>query len=251
MRAIGNGCSFLFIFVSLTQRTMINSVRETVHDFLEKNNRGWLKPERFNNYAYLAQLEIFESYFYDYARWLVLQNKRQSGSEYANIPRNIREKLDIFQKEGTMTYSVDRFTTPADTYRVLDIFYGGDFVDEVSQRRLALLNKSNHTAPSTDYPVYVRLEDDYVIYPATIITAVTCSYIRTPATPKWTYNTVAGNPVFNASANDYQDFEIHPSDEYRLVVKILGYAGVSVREADIVAYAEGQEQQKKQTETRA
>jgi len=230
---------------------MINAVRDTVHDFLEKNNRGWLKPERFNNYAYLAQLEIFESYFYDYAKWLVGQNNRQSGSEYANIPKNIREKLDIFQKNGTMTYSVDRFTVPADNYRILDIFYGGDFVDEVSQRRLALLTKSNSTAPSTTYPVYIRLEDDYLVYPATIVTGVTCSYIRTPETPKWTYTSSAGNPVFNISAGDYQDFEIHPSDEHRLVVKILGYAGVSIREIDVVKYADAKEQQKNQTESRA
>jgi len=231
--------------------TMIDAVRDTVHDFLEKNNRGWLKPERFNNYAYLAQLEIFESYFYDYAKWLMLQSNRQSGSGYANIPAQIREKLDIFHKAGTMTYATDRFTVPTDNYRMLDLYYAGEPIDEVTQRRLVLLTKSNSTAPSTDYPVYVREEDVYVIYPATIITGVTCDYIRTPATPKWTYTTVAGNPVFNISAGDYQDFEIHPADESRLVIKILGYAGVSIREQDIVQYAELQEGQKKQTESRA
>ena len=218
---------------------MINAVRDTVHDFLEKNNRGWLKPERFNNYAYLAQLEIFESYFYDYARWLALQNKRQAGSGYADIPRAIREKLDIFLKsEVTLTHVSDRFTRPTDAYRVLDLFYSGDFIDEVSVRRLRLLNKSNLTAPSTDYPVFIREEDDFLVYPTTIVSGVTADYIRTPATPKWTYTTVSGNPQFNASAVDYQDFEIHPSDEARLVVKILGYAGLSIREADVVQYAE-------------
>tara|TARA_R110000822_G_scaffold36734_14_gene103245 strand:- start:3349 stop:4041 length:693 start_codon:yes stop_codon:yes gene_type:complete len=229
---------------------MINEVRDTVHDFLEKNNRGWLKPERFNNYAYLAQLEIFESYFYDYARWLTMQTNRQGGSMYANIPRLLREKLDRFHKDGVMTYSTDRFTIPVDTYRIMDLYYGGDFIDEVNQRRLMLLNKSNHTAPSTDYPVFVREEDDYVIYPSTIVASVTCSYIRTPEPPKWTYNVISGNPVFNQSAGDYQDFEIHPSDEARLIVKILGYAGVSIREADVVQYAEAQEAQKKQNESR-
>jgi len=230
---------------------MINEVRDTVHDFLEKNNRGWLKPERFNNYAYLAQLEIFESYFYDYARWLSMQNNRESHSMYADIPKIIREKLDIFHKNGAMTYSVDRYTTPADTYRIMDVYYGGEFIDEVNQRRLILLNKSNHTAPSTDYPVFVREEDDYVVYPLTIVTGVTCSYIRTPEVPRWTYDVVAGNPVFNISKGDYQDFEIHPSDEYRLVMKILEYAGVSIREVDIVQYTTAKDLQKKQTETRA
>lgn len=230
---------------------MINSVRETVHDILEKNNRGWLSPEKFNNYAYLAQLEIFESYFYDYARWIKEQNLRKASNVYGDIPKAIREKLDIFhQDSGTLTYSTDHFVPPADCYRVLDLYYGGDFIDEVSQRRLVLLNKSNLTQPSTTYPVYVRSEDNFYVYPTTINTGVTCSYIRIPATPKWTYTTVSGNPQFNQSAGDYQDFEIHPSDEPRLVVKILEYAGVSIREADIVQYAELQEQQKKLTESR-
>lgn len=229
---------------------MINSVRDTVHDFLEKNNRGWLKPERFNNYAYLAQMEILESYFYDYTRWLMMQTGRRTGSMYADIPRQIREKLDIFHKQADLTYSTDKFTPPTDNYRVLDVFYGGDFVDEVSQRRLLLLNKSNLTAPSTDYPVYVRTEDNLYVYPATIITGVSCSYIRKPATPKWTYQVISGNPVFNQSAGDYQDFEIHPSDEHRIVTKILGYAGVSIREKDIVDYAEVQEQKQKINENR-
>lgn len=230
---------------------MINSVRETVHDFLEKNNRGWLKPERFNNYAYLAQMEIFESYFYDYARWLVKQNRRESGSQYADIPRQLREKLDRFLvNDATMNYNTDRFETPANCYRVLDLYFGGDFIDEVSVRRLRLLNKSNLTAPSETYPVFVREEDDYLVYPTTINSDVTVDYIRTPAIPKWTYNTVSGNPIFNPSASDYQDFEIHPSDEARLVVKILGYAGLSIREADVVQYAEMNEAQKKQNESR-
>ena len=230
---------------------MVNSVRDTVHDFLEKNNRGWLKPERFNNYAYLAQLEIFESYFYDYAKWLSRQNNRLTGSGYSNIPKNIREKLDIFHKiDSALTYSTDRFTTPTDNYRILDVFYAGDYVDEVSQRRQLLLTKSKHVAPSTDFPVYVRVEDSIFVYPVTIVTGVSASYVRTPAAPKWTYTTVSGNPQFNQSAGDYQDFEIHPSDEHRLVVKILGFAGVSIREQDIVQYAEAKQAQKKQTENR-
>lgn len=229
---------------------MINSVRETVHDFLEKNNRGWLKPERFNNYAYLAQMEIFESYVYDYGRWVNAEKNKQIGGGYANIPSHFRQKLDIFYKEGDMTYQTAKFVPPVNSYRVIDVFYGDDFVDEVTQRRARLLNKSNLTAPSEEYPIYVRLEDQYVIYPDSINSNVTCGYLRKPLDPKWTFNVISGNPVFNPSKSDFQDFEIHSSDEPRLVVKILEYAGVSIREQEVVSYAEMQEQQKKQNETR-
>lgn len=237
---------------------MIDSVRNTVHDFLEKNNRGWLKPERFNNYAHLAQLEVFESYFYDYNQWLAAQNNRMTNSHYSNIPAGIREKIDIFLKVNQSVTASSGSTYPmaADHYRLMDVYYNGDFVDQVSYRRYLMLNKSNLTAPSTTYPVYVRSENssdefpEITVYPVSITTGVTIDYVRVPATPKWTYTNVSGNPVFNQSASDYQDFEIHPSDEHRLVQKILGFAGVSIRESDIVQYAEMQEQKKKQTESR-
>jgi hypothetical protein len=115
---------------------------------------------------------------------------------------------------------------------------------------LLFLHRNNCQAPSETYPVCSKQEDEYLVYPSSITADVTCSYIRTPAVPKWTYNTVAGNPIFNPSASDYQDFEIHPSDEARLVVKILGYAGLSIREGDVVQYAEMNEAQKKQNESR-
>ena len=43
-----------------------------------------------------------------------------------------------------------------------------------------------------------------------------------------------GNPVFNSSATDYQDLEIHPSDEPKVIMKVLAYVGIHLREADIV-----------------
>jgi hypothetical protein len=63
-------------------------------------------------------------------------------------------------------------------------------------------------------------------------------YIRKPLDPKWTYTVVNNNPLFNPSAADYQDFEIHPSDEPKLIIKILSYMGVSIREQDIFTVAE-------------
>jgi hypothetical protein len=236
----------------------INYIRDVFFDLLEKNNRGWIPPQRFNNYVDLGQQEIFESYFYDYNRWLSLEKTNQSHNDYANIPSNIREKIDIFLKTDVpvTASSGSIYPMPDDHYRLLEVYFGGDFVDQIDNRRVKLLNKSNLTAPSSTYPVYVRSEntnDDFpniILYPTTIITGVTIDYIRKPLTPKWTYTEVGGNPIFNISANDYQDVEIHISDDFRLIQKVLGYAGVSIRENDIIQYSEVKEQQKKNTENR-
>jgi len=55
--------------------------------------------------------------------------------------------------------------------------------------------------------------------------------------------------VFNASAADYQDFELPESDMNGLVNKILQYAGVSVREADVTKFGQSLEAEDRLTET--
>ena len=55
-----------------------------------------------------------------------------------------------------------------------------------------------------------------------------------------------GEPAFDASASDYQDFEVPLDDEVNLILKILQYAGVSIREADVYSFAQSEEQQDNQ-----
>jgi hypothetical protein len=53
--------------------------------------------------------------------------------------------------------------------------------------------------------------------------------------------------MFDQSQPDYQDFQLPNEDEYKLVMKILQYAGVSIREQEVAAYALGQEQHEQPT----
>ena len=59
---------------------MINEVRNTVMAVLNKDNNGYVTPEEFNLFARQAQLELFEEYFYDYSKAVVLMNKRKYNS---------------------------------------------------------------------------------------------------------------------------------------------------------------------------
>jgi hypothetical protein len=85
------------------------------------------------------------------------------------------------------------------------------------------------------------------VYPNTIISAISADYIRYPLAPKWTWVSLSGGePVFDQSALDYQDFELPLSDENNLIIKILQYAGLTIREAEIVQAAKSEEVQDKQ-----
>ena len=71
---------------------------------------------------------------------------------------------------------------------------------------------------------------------------VKAQYIRYPNTPRWTWvNLVEGEPMFNSTAADYQDFELPISDEPSLVAKICQYVGIEIREPEVLAFGQGEE----------
>jgi hypothetical protein len=119
--------------------------------------------------------------------------------------------------------------------------------EAVSMGKIMLLNNSLLTAPSNIYPAYTMSNNGTLtVYPSTIsgYGAVQTVYFRYPKDPKWTFITLTnGEPVFDQSQLDYQDFELPLEDEYKLVVKILQYCGMSIREGEVVQYSLGQEQQ--------
>lgn len=217
-----------------------------------KNNFGYITPEDFNLYAKQAQLDIFEDYFYQYNTWIAKQNARVSGSGYADIVKNIEEVIDSLSSTATLLYGVDSFALPVDYYYLNTVRYNSSKeVDRVSQDKVLNLLSSNLTAPSTLYPCYVINGDNLNVYPTTIISNISTQYIRVPRDPKWTYYELVpgqGEPLFDQSSTDYQDFELPLSDEPSLVAKILQYAGISIREGDLYTFANGEEAKEKQTQ---
>lgn len=243
---------------------MINNVRNTVLSILNKDNRGYIGPEEFNQYAAQAQLEIFEKYFYDYTDAINKRNHSKiytvtaSGSSYADIVNQLEEVIDQFVVNGVLHYNAItlKFYKPGEdpffpnealAYNIDRLIYN-DAVEIEKTNRSKILNLNNSlVAPSVTYPVYTLDNQGIKIYPSSITSNVMVDYIRYPQTPKWTYTSLSGGePIFNQSAADYQDFELPERDEANLIVKILQYAGVSIREMDVVKIAKQDELQNNQ-----
>ena len=235
----------MFIFVKIL--AMINDVRNTVLSIISKDNRGYVTPEEFNLFAKQAQLEIFEQYIYSYSNSIVKQNARMFGEGYTDVPKNMGEVLDSFSTLASLTYSTPYFLPPVDYYYLERVMYNNFEVEKVSQRKIQALLNSNLTAPDVYNPVYTMSEAGLVVYPTTILTNITTQYLRYPKDPVWAYTNIsAGQPVFNPSNAFYQDFELPLSDFSGLVVKILQYAGVSIREMEVVQAAKSEEIQDSQ-----
>jgi hypothetical protein len=119
--------------------------------------------------------------------------------------------------------------------------------EKVTMGKILMLNQSLLTAPSTHYPAYTLANSGTLtVYPVSIsgFGAVQAVYFRYPKPPKWTYISLAsGEPVFDQTQLDYQDFELPLEDEYKLAMKILQYCGISIRETEVAQFAMSQEQQ--------
>ena len=121
--------------------------------------------------------------------------------------------------------------------------------DRVSLSKISLLLNSNLTPPNSLFPSYTQESDKLTVYPSSILTKgqVEAQYFRHPQDPKWTYISLSGGePVFDQSQLDYQDFELPLEDEFKLATKILQYCGISIREMEVAQFGMVQEQQQQQ-----
>jgi hypothetical protein len=176
-----------------------------------------------------------------------ITNGISAGDIVVNSDNRLSAIVTQVSSETNMFLSEDIFTS---TPLIYGIFSPNDKseAEKVTDGRIMALNMSPLTAPSEMFPAYT-LNDIYLntyppINPGFGYGAVAASYFRYPLDPKWTFVTlINGEPAFDQTQPDYQDFELPLEDEYKLIVKILQYCGISIRETQVVQYAMTKEQQ--------
>ena len=222
----------------------VNKVYRAVLSILNKEGRGFLTPEQFNRIGRQVQLDLLERSFYDYNRSMNNMSPT-SSSDYSNLPKNIKEKIDVFSKEATLTLSNGIATltspNPTDIYRIVNIHTSNRTINvqEVTKSELAQINASDLTTPSTSFPVYYKEANSIKFFP-TSVSSASVDYIKQPADPVWAY-TSGTNSSYSFNSGSSQDFELHESDEVDLVLKILAYAGVLIKDPAIVQAVSAEE----------
>lgn len=167
------------------------------------------------------------------------------GDVVTNLTTGLVSTVVLVSSNTTIQLASNIFLATPNTYA---IFSSASIVqaEKVSNGKISLLNNSNLTSPTIQYPAYTLQSDIITMYPNSIQNKgqVECIYFRFPKVPKWTYITLSnGEPVFDQSQTDYQDFELPSEDEYKLVTRILQYCGVSIRETEVTSFALAKEQQ--------
>ena len=244
----------------------VDTVYQRVLAILNKEQRGYVTPQEFNLFANQAQLDIFEQYFYDINQFGRVPGNDTEFSDMLNI---LNEKINLFETNAAMTYNASLYwQTPANLYRLGTIVYANTVTskslyptpntvvntttlveaERINYNEYLMINQSEYLKPTNSRPVFVASTDGYKVYGAAgeLITGVTCNYIKNPAETVWGYQIVYGEALYDATTS--VDFELHDSEETELVVKILEFAGLVVKDIQMYQIADGMEMQTVQQE---
>ena len=229
---------------------MIDQIYKLLQTITNKELRGNVTPSEFNLIAKQVSFEIFREYFEDANRDKNKDNRGLANKNYANLPFNQRQRIDQFSVTASLVFDPSgligepsSFFLPEDIYFIKDrgISHNGNVVDETESSDISFLS-SSLAKPSMSFPVYERFASSIQIFPDTIVSGVTCRYLREPKDPKWTYRSVGGSELFDPSQSDFQDFELHTGEFTNIVIKMLSYFGINIRETEVTQYAEALKQ---------
>ena len=230
----------------------IDTIYQRVLALANKEQRGYITPQEFNLYANHAQMDIFDQYFYD-----LNQFKRIPGNDesYSNMIDILQEKIEIFQANmGEQLSQVNSYTSfvstsslPSDIYRISSITFNGAEIERVTKKECDQAKMSPLTSPTLSRPQYYQTGLSIYVSPKEANNVV-INYIRKPKKVNWTYIVVGDKALLNNSDSNYQDFELHASEETDLVVKILQLSGVGLKDPGLVQVAAAEENRNIQQE---
>lgn len=242
----------------------VNNVYQTVLLVLNKEQRGYITPDEFNKTATQVQLDIFETYFDSLNQQIRVP---QTDFDYSNRQTNIDNKISQFKCFGSCIYSGGKFDLPttdentgtAVAYNGLaasnefsfymlgiPVYTGGTYdveMQKVQRNNIYEILKSNLVRPSKDYPVYIYESDKIQVYPTSIDTDIKTSFIRKPKDVNWAYTIGSTYGEYVYDSNNSKNFELLPDEQVNIVLKILQYSGVIIRDPQIVQAAASEVQQ--------
>lgn len=237
----------------------IDTVYQRVLTILNKEQRGYITPQEFNSLANQAQLDLFEQYFYDINQFGRLHG---NDTEYSDMLNVLNEKINLFEKTASLTYNstTQYFPLPGDLYRVGTVIFNYQTTNQfnitsteqieaerVNKNEFLYINSSPLTKPRNTRPIYFSDLNGIKVYGDNAITTnISLNYIKKPVKVEWAYTMVFEEPLYNA-ANSV-NFELHPSEETELVIKILELGGFLIKDYDAYSTAAAEEAKNTQQE---
>lgn len=238
----------------------VKTVYDTLKGLANKEQRGFITPSIFNNFAPVAQMNVFNSIFgTQMTQGSVVRSKQVSGEREVTPLKNIREDLSMLIKESTIsqTVSTQDYAKPSDFARAISMKTFGSFVlDQTTSipidiiyddAKIEYILRSTLSSPTESKPI-ASLSNTITVYPLSIKRiklryykipqSMTTAGVRSTSNPMYGYVTSPNVEVYNSSTS--YDFELPDYYVPDLVLEISKMVGVNLRDADVYAYASNQ-----------
>ena len=211
----------------------VDTVYKKVLAILNKESRGFLTPDEFNKIGSQVQLDLLDKAFHDYTRAVAKESIGRGGQGYADIPKKIQDRIDPFYATTSVTLTSGVGTLPT-YYNIISVSTDSKQTDieRVEKAKLSFLLSSPLTTPSTTFPVYYITGATLTVNPSSL-TSVDIDYVSVPNSPVWNYTTDS-NGAFTYTATGSTDFGLHPSSEVDLILGILRYSGVIIKDPSVI-----------------
>jgi hypothetical protein len=226
----------------------VNTVYTTVLSILNKEQRGYLTPYEFNQIATQVQLEIFEKFFEDYNQYIRMP---KTNVEFASRMDHLMEEFQIFEENNfALSVAGNVYTQPTNLHRFGSASYNRGLnsppIEILSNRDYNQIKLSPLTQPSSNFPVAKYKGNKLTVFPTTNLPAkedISFNYIRKPQDVVWAYSIgTLGQYVYESQTigsgiipnTGTKQFEIDDSQQSEVILEILKYAGVVIRDPQIV-----------------
>ena len=142
----------------------VQRVFDAVKDIANKDQRGFVTPAIFNQFAGVAQMNVFNRLFGEITMSNRLRRSNIDGPRIFSRSKTVQEDLSVFSKKSTLTLSASKEATkPTDLARVVSInTIGKKILGVEEQAQVQLVYNEDHidriinsdlSAPSDSAPV--------------------------------------------------------------------------------------------------
>jgi hypothetical protein len=134
-------------------------------------------------------------------------------------------------------------------YKLGSVIYNNSVeAEEVSQSYFLKANISPLTQPTISFPFYIYEKGRIFIKPTSITSNMSATYIRKPISPKWDFTVDSTTQAYVYNYNTSVNFELDSIEQTALIMRILLYAGVIIKDPQVVQVAASQIQQEQANE---
>lgn len=238
----------------------VNVVYNTLKGLANKDQKGFITPEAFNEFAPIAQVRIYNRLF-DRLK----DAHRNSRANFdpgrdKSLHKRILEDLSVFQRVIVINRTDGVFPYPENFSRAIaattngsvvlgqstripiELCYDEDKVDRILRNRVS--------KPKDDFPM-AFMSESIEVFPSSI-NRIRLSYYKrpegknligqpVPSQPSYSGTDVGNVNLFDAAASI--DFELPDHMINDIVVEMAELMGVKLRDSEMTSYSIGEQQQ--------